>query len=170
MRHYRLCGRMAHPAAAGNPDRRASGSVGGDFSKYRALLPDALLVGLELPAGKFVAPAHFSGGSGGAADRLMAGLHRRRLCRTFEQAPTLRRAIRTQISVAGFVADRRDHPGGARNLCRVLLFTAFETAVEAQLRAGVGVFVTAPAIRHYRGLRLTAEPSRTRSISSTVTP
>src|SRR5215472_760318 len=170
MRHYRFCGRMAHPAAAGNPDRRAACSVAGDFPKYRALLPDPLLVGLELPAGKFVAPAPFSCGSGGAADGLRTGLHRRRLCRAFQQALTLRRAIRTQISVAGFVADRRDHLGAAINLRSGLLFPAFETAVESQLRAGVGVFVTAAAIRHYRGLRLTAEPPRTRSISSTVTP
>src|SRR5215472_7771559 len=164
MRHSRFCGRMAHPAAAGNPDPRASGSVGGDFSKNLAPLPDALFVGLEFPAGEFVSPAPYFCGSGGAADRLRTGLHRRRLCRAFEQAPTLRRAIRTQISVAGFVADRRDHLSAARNLCGGLFFPAFETAIETQLRAGVGVFATAAAIRHYRGLRLTAEPSRIRSI------
>src|SRR5215472_12264409 len=170
MRHYRLCGRMAHPAAAGNPDPRANGSVGGDFSKNRAPLPDPLFVGFEFPTGEFVSPAPYFCGSGSAADRLRTGLHRRRLCRAFEQEATLRRAIRTQISVAGFVADRRDHLGAAINLRSGLLFPAFETAVESQPRAGVGVFVTAAAIRHYRGLRLTAEPPRTRSISSTVTP
>src|SRR5215472_17515078 len=164
MRHGWIWSSMNNPVAAGNPDRRVAGSVAGDFPKYRALLPDALPVGLELPAGKFVVPAPFSCGSGGAADRLRTGLHRRRLCRAFEQAPTLRRAIRTQISVAGFVADRRDHLSAARNLCGGLFFPAFETAIETQLRAGVGVFATAAAIRHYRGLRLTAEPSRIRSI------
>src|SRR5215472_5187650 len=148
----------------------AACSVAGDFPKYRPLLPDALSVGLELPAGKFVAPAPFSCGSGGATDRLRTGLHRRRLCRAFEQAPTLRRAIRTQISVAGFVADRRDHLGAASNLCSGRLFPALETAVETQLRAGVGVFVTAATIRHYRGSRLTVEPPRIRSISSIVAP
>src|SRR5262252_6489769 len=161
---------MNHLAAAGNPDRRATCSVGGDFPKYRALLPDALPVGLELPASEFVAPALWFLGSGGAADRLRTGLHRRRLCRAFEQALTLRRAVRAQIGVARFVADRRDHLGAARNLCSGRLFPAFETAVETQLRAGVGVFVTAAAVPHYRGLRMTGGPPRSRSISSTVTP
>ena len=75
-------------------------SAGGDFAKDRPLLPHAPLVGLELPAGKFVALVLYPSRPGSAADRRGAGFHWRGLGRALEQTPALRRAVRTQIGIA----------------------------------------------------------------------
>src|SRR5207302_150061 len=126
------------------------GSVGGAFSKDRPLLPHTALVGLELPAGKLVSLALCRSVPGGLADRQRAGFHWRSLSRALEQALALCRAIRTQIGVARFVADRCDHLGAAGSFCRGLCSAALKAAVETELPSRLGEFVAAAAVWHYR--------------------
>jgi len=129
----------------------AQSSVDEDFSKDRPLLPHTLLVGLELPPGKFVTPVLVWSWAGGAADLWGGIFHWRGLGRTLEQTPALRRAIRTQIGIAGFMTDGRDHLGATGCLRCGLGSAAFETAVESKPRPRVGKFVAAAAaVRHYR--------------------
>ena len=126
--------RRPHPRGQG-------GSVRGYLSQYRPFLPHAPLVGLELPAGELVPLALCRSRPGGAADHPGAGLHRRRLCRSLEQALALRRRIRSQIGVTGFVAYRGDHVGAARGLGGGFLATAFKTTVETEF-GSLDVFVS----------------------------
>ena len=146
------CGRSIATCPKTGLDQLQGPSLGRYFSKYRPLLAHAPLVGLELPAGEFVALAFYLPGPGGAADRLGAGLHRGRLCRTLEQALTLRRAIRTQLGVAGLVTHRNDHLRTAVELCGGFFLAAFETAAETEPRPGLGKLIATTAERHYRDL------------------
>src|SRR6516165_11414416 len=120
----------------------------GALPQDRTLLPDPLLVGFGLPAGELVAPAPLLPGCGGTADRLGSGFHRRGFRRAFKQALALRRAVRAQIGVAGFVADRDDHMGAAGGLCRGFAPAAFETAIKAEPRPCFRELIAATAIRH----------------------
>ena len=70
------------------------------------------------------------------------------LGRALEQALTLRRAVRTQIGVAGLVDDRSDHPGTARGFCGGFLFAAVEAVLETKARPGFGELVSAPTNPH----------------------
>jgi hypothetical protein len=142
-------------------------SLAGQFSKYRSLLAYPLLVGLELSAGQFVAPVLYLPGLGGAADQSSTSFHSGCLGRALEQALTLRRLIRAQIGVAGFVAYRNDHPGAARDFCRRFFFAAFEAVVEAKPCPGFGKLGSTATIWHSVFSRLsrrisylTIQPSR----------
>src|SRR5882724_4032093 len=107
-----------------------------------------MLVGLELPAGEFVAPVFYLPGPGGVTDYLSISFHPGCLGRALEQALTLRRLIRAQIGVAGLMAYRGDHTAAARDFCGGFLFAAFEAAVETKPRPGFGELVSAPTIWH----------------------
>src|SRR5271166_910014 len=132
------------------PTRECGGDQesGSTLSKDRALSPNPLLVGFELPAGELIAPAPMLPRCGGTADRLGAGFHRRRFGRAFEQALALRRPIRSQIGIAGFVAYRDEHTGAAGGLCGGFVPAAFETAIEAEACPRLREVVAATAIRH----------------------
>jgi len=119
-----------------------------DFAKNRALLPNSLLVGFELPARQLITPAAMLAGCRGTADRLSAGFHRWRFRRAFEQPLALRRLIGSQIGVAGFVAYRDNHAGAARSLGCGLVPAAFETALEAEPCPRFGELVAATAMGH----------------------
>ena len=119
-----------------------------DFAKNRALLPNSLLVGFELPARQLITSAAMLAGCGGTADRLSADFHRWRFRRAFEEPLALRRPIGSQIAVAGFVAYRDNHAGAARSLGCGLVPAAFETALEAEPCPRFGELVAAPTMGH----------------------
>src|ERR1700724_2035242 len=89
---------LQEPASDRVDARPAAPCVGaslvGQFSKYRALLAYSSLIGLELPAGQFVAPVLYLPGLGGAADHPSTSFHSGCLGRALEQALTLGRVIR----------------------------------------------------------------------------
>src|SRR5215468_7073059 len=93
------------PLDAGPAVPRFATSFTGEFAKDRSLSAYPLLVGLELPAGEFVAPALDLPGAGRFADHLSAGLHPGGLGRALQQALALRRPVRAKIGEAGFVAN-----------------------------------------------------------------
>src|SRR6516165_7228053 len=134
-------------AAISRAGQRCRASAG-PFSKDRTFSSNPLLVGFELPAGELVASTGLLPGSGGTPDRLGAGFHRWRFGRTFEQALALRRPIRSQIGIAGFVAYQDDLTGAARGLCGGLVSATFETAIEAEPPPRVGELAAATAIGH----------------------
>jgi len=145
-------------------------SVGGYFSQYRPLLPHAPFVGLEFPAGKFVALVCNLVGLRGAPYRWVTGFQRRRLCRAFAQALNLCRAVGSQISVSRFVAYRGNHVSPTRGLCSRFSRAAFETTPEPEFGPSLREFIPATTERHYRDLSGAAGILIIRSISSIVTP
>ena len=104
------------------------------------------LIGLELPAGEFVALVLYLPGPGDTADHSGTSFHPGCLGRALEQALTLCRLIRAQIGVAGLVAYEGDYTAAACGFRGGFLLAAVEAVVETELCPGFGKLVSTPTI------------------------